>query len=74
MLCIRIFKTRKEAQWAKNVLKEGGIMSFIDEDKFNNVPIQEFGVRARLRLHVLEEDFLKAANSLAKKIRESRLK
>lgn len=73
MICIRFFKTRKEAEWAKEALKEGGIMGTITEDKFNGVPIQEFGVAARFRLHVSEEDFNRSANFLAKKLRETRL-
>lgn len=73
MICIRFFKTRKEAELGKKVLGTGGIESAVSEDKFNNVPIQEFGVQARFRLNVPEKDFKKAANFLAKKLKETRL-
>ena len=73
MICIRFFKTRKEAEWAKKILEEGGIKGIVSEDKFNNVPIQKFGVRARFRINVDDEDFDRALNFLAKKIREIRL-
>ncbi len=74
MLCIRIFNTREKAELGKKILEEAGIYSVITEDTFNNVPIQNFGVRARFRLHVNEEDFLKTADLLAKKIRANRIK
>lgn len=74
MICIRFFKTRKEAEWGKKVLETGGIESTVSEDKFNNVPIQNFGVRARFRLNVERKDFNRAANFLAKKLRETRLR
>lgn len=73
MICIRIFKTRKEAEWALKVLKEGEILGRISEDTFNNVPIQKFGVQARFRLKVSEKDFNRAVNFLAKKLQETRL-
>ncbi len=73
MICIRFFKTRKEAEWAEEILKEGGIKGIVSEDKFNNVPIQKFGVRARFRINVEDEDFDRALSFLAKKIRETKL-
>lgn len=73
MICIRFFKTKKEADWGKQVLDEGGISSTVSEDKFNNVPIQEFGVSARFRLNVAKKDFNRAVNFLAKKLKETRL-
>ena len=73
MICIRFFKTREEAEMGKKVLDEGGIQSEVTEDKFNNVPIQEFGVTARFRLNVADGDYYKAANFLAKKLSETRL-
>lgn len=68
MALIRIFKTRKEAVWAKNVLSEGNIDAQVVEDKFNNVPIQKFGVRARFRVLVADEDFYNAVEYLASKL------
>lgn len=73
MICIRFFKTRKEAEWGKKVLETGEILAKVSEDKFNNVPIQEFGVQARFRLNVERKDFNKAANFLAKKLKERKL-
>jgi hypothetical protein len=69
MICIRIFKTREEAQRAKSVLEKGGIPCQITEDTFNKVPIQRFGVQARFRLRVADEDFVRATNFLAKLLR-----
>jgi len=73
MICIRFFKTREEAELGKKILAEGGISSIVSEDTFNNVPIQEFGVQARFRLNVAEDDYLRSARFLAKKLRETRL-
>jgi hypothetical protein len=73
MICIRFFKTRKEAEWAKKILEESGIKGIVSEDKFNNVPIQKFGVRARFRINVDDEDFDRALNFLAKRLRASRI-
>jgi len=70
MALIRIFKTRKEALWAKKILSEGGIEAEIVEDKFNNVPIQEFGVRARFRVIVDDLDYNRAAMYFAGKLRK----
>lgn len=70
----KIFQDQKgSAVGKKKVLEEGGISSVVSEDKFNNVPIQEFGVRDRFRLNVSEADFNRSANFLAKKLRETRL-
>ncbi len=74
MLCIRIFNNKEQAEFGQKILKESGIYSVITEDTFNNVPIQNFGVRARYRLHVNKEDFLKTADLLAKKVRANRIK
>lgn len=68
MALIRIFKTRKEATWAKDVLAEGAIKAEVVEDKFNNVPIQKFGVRARFRVLVADGDFEKAVIFLMEKL------
>lgn len=68
MALIRIFKTRNEAIWAKDVLEQGGIKAEVVEDKFNNVPIQKFGVRARFRVIVADEDFDKAVRFLMEKL------
>lgn len=73
MICIRFFKTTEEAELGKRILEEGGIVAWVSEDKFNNVPIRKFGVQARFRLNVAGDDFDKAANFLAKRLRESRL-
>lgn len=70
MICIRFFKTREKAQLAKEILEEGGISAEISEDKFNDVPIQEFGVPARFRLLVKNnKDLSRAAQFLAAKLK-----
>lgn len=73
MICIRFFKTREEAELAKEILEEGGIFAEISEDKFNNVPIQEFGVPARFRLLVKNnKDLNRAAQFLAERLGKSK--
>ncbi len=72
MICIRIFKTREEAEQAKKILAEGGISAAISEDKFNNVPIQNFGVSARIRLHVSDKDYIRTARFLANKLKKAK--
>lgn len=69
MVWIRIFRTRKEAQRAKNILEEGGIYSSISEDKLDGVPIQRYNVPARFRLNIGSEDLHKAADFLSKRLR-----
>lgn len=73
MICIRIFRIRKEAEWAKQVLEEAGISGTITEDKFNNVPIQRFGVAARFRLKVRDEDLNRAAVFLLNKLKKTKV-
>lgn len=70
MVWIRIFRTRKEAEAAREILEEGRINAWITEDKFNGVPIQKYRVPARFRLNVAEEDFSKTAKFLAGKIKK----
>lgn len=70
MICIRIFDTRQEAEWGRKVLFGGGISAKVTEDNFEGVPIQEFNVPARYRLWVDEEDYIKSAKYLAKKLRK----
>ena len=69
MALIRIFRTRKEAQFAKEILEEGGFIATIYEDKFNGTPIQEYDVPARFRLEIPREDVGKAAKFLLKKLK-----
>lgn len=68
MTLVRIFDTRSEAEVAQKVLKVGGIDSAVTEDKFAGVPIQKFGVSARFRLLVADEDYVKTAKYLAGKL------
>lgn len=70
MICIRFFKTRYEAERGREILAEGGIEASVSEDKFNDIPIQKFGVPARFRLLVEDGDYFKAAEFLAKKLRK----
>lgn len=73
MITIRIFRTREQAEFGKEILASGGIASEITEDMFHHEPIQKFGVPARFRLKVANEDFGKAAQFLAKKLKEKTL-
>lgn len=70
MTLVRIFNTRGEAEKAQKVLEKGGIKSIVSEDKLWGVPIQKFGVPARFRLHVADEDYIKTAKYLAGKLKE----
>lgn len=69
MLCLRVFRTRKEAENAKTLLEQAGIIAVIKHDKFNNSPIEKFGVPARFKLIIPRDDLNKAASFLAKQIR-----
>ncbi len=69
-MLIRIFRTRRQAEVAKNILEECGIFATISEDKFEGVPIQRYGVPPRFRLNVVsKEDWEKAAVFLAKRMK-----
>ena len=70
MVWIRIFRTRKEAEWAQKILKKGGFETTISEDKLFSIPIQRFGVPARFRLMIEREYLEKAAEFLAKKLKK----
>ncbi len=70
MVWIRIFRTRKEAEWAQKVLKKGGFRPTISEDKLFGIPIQRFGVPARFRLMIERQDLEKAAGFLAEKLKK----
>jgi len=70
VITIRIFDTRNEAESAKKILEEGGIHTTILEDKFEGVPIQEYGVAARFRLNVEDRDFPKTTKFLADKLKK----
>lgn len=70
MVWIRIFRTREEAERAKNIIESGGFFATISEDKLFGIPIQRFGVPARFRLEVAREDFEKVAEFLAKKLKK----
>ena len=69
MVWIRIFRTRKEAERAKEILKDGGFKTTISEDKLFGISIQRFGVPARFRLLIERKDLEKAAEFLAKKLK-----
>lgn len=71
MVLVRIFKTRREAENAKKILAQGHIYASISEDKFEGVPIQKYGVPARFRLNVGDQDELnRAAQYLAKRFKK----
>ena len=70
MVWIRIFRTRKEAEWAQKILRKGGFQSTISEDKLFGIPIQRFGVPARFRLLIERRDLEKAAEFLAQKLKQ----
>ncbi len=70
MICIRIFKTREEAERAKKVLETGNFIATVSEDTFNNVPIQEFGVPARFRLKIEDKDYPRVTRFLAEKLKK----
>ena len=72
MVWIRIFRTRKEAEWAKEILKKDGFKTNISEDKLFGIPIQKFGVSARFRLLIERHDLERAAEFLAKKLRKEK--
>lgn len=71
MIWIRIFRTRREAEAARAVLRQGGIETFIVEQDFEGVPIQKYGVPARFSLEVKSsKDYFRAAEFLAEKLKK----
>ena len=72
MICIRIFKIREEAERAKEVLQKGNFTATVSEDKFNNVPIQQYGVPARFRLNIEDRDFPKVTKFLASELKKAK--
>lgn len=71
--CIRIFKTEKEAKEAKRILSDAGVESYITEDKFEKLTLEDLGMQSRFRLFVEMHDIPKVAKHLAKLLREKRL-
>lgn len=69
MILIRVFKTRREASFALEILEKGGIKAKVSEDKFYGIPIQAYGVEARFRLLVEDKDFRKTTKYLAGKLK-----
>lgn len=67
---IRIFKSGKEANWARKVLEEIGIESIIKEDRFEKLTLKQLGMQLRFRLIISQDDIPKAATFLAKKLRK----
>ncbi len=64
MIAIRYFKTRKQAEVAASILRSGGFLAEVEEDKFEGVPIQEFNVPARFKLMIMNSDVKRAAKYL----------
>jgi hypothetical protein len=70
VIWIRIFRTRRQAEEAQKILKDGGFRTAIHEDKLFGIPIQRFGVPARFRLMVERRDFEKVVVFLANRLKE----
>ncbi|MBI4080377.1 MAG: hypothetical protein HY430_01250 [Candidatus Levybacteria bacterium] len=68
--CIRIFKTRDEANEAKKILKTAGVESYITEDRFGELTLADLGMESRFRLYIDMQDIPKAARFLAKKLKQ----
>ena len=70
---IRIFKTLYQAEKARDILKEGGIKSYVTEDTYQGVPIDNYKVPARYRLSVgTTEEYFKAAEYLGKMMKKKK--
>lgn len=72
MALIRVFRTKKEAMDAKSILDEAGFTTSIRHDNLYGTPIEEYGVPARWRLEIRQEEFEKAAQFLASKIKHDK--
>ena len=68
--CIRIFPNRNAVEKAVAVLKSAKITSYIKEDTFGDLTLEELNIRPRYRLYIDKSDIRKAGIFLAKKLRE----
>jgi len=68
--CIRIFPNRYAAEKAVAVLKTAKIASFVTEDKFGDLTLEELDIKPRFRLYIDKNDIRKAGVFLAKKLQE----
>ena len=62
--CIRIFFSKKEAQKAEKIFKEGGFECYIKEDMFEKLRLPDLGMLPRYRLYVDKNDIKKSAEYL----------
>ena len=68
MIWIRIFRTKVEAEFARQILEEEGFKTSVSQDNLFGIPIEVFGVPARFRLMVEQKDFERVAEFLARKL------
>ena len=68
--CIRIFKTREQAEFAQEILKKGGFFSIIREDGFGTLRLADLDMESRFRLYIEQVEIKKAAEFLAKEMRK----
>lgn len=66
--CIRIFRTREQAELAQEVLKEAGISSRIKEDGFGKLTLKDLDMPSRFRLYIPKDEIDNAATFLAQKL------
>lgn len=71
--CIRIFNSAVAAERAKQILQQAQIESYIKEDTFGSLTLEDLGMRPRFRLYIAMRDINKVAVFLGKKLKEKHL-
>ncbi len=66
--CIRIFRTREQAELAQEILVKAGIPSKIKEDGFGTLTLKDLNMPSRFRLYIPKDEIGNAATFLAQKL------
>lgn len=65
---IRIFDNKEEADRACEIVKRGGFVCYVKEDKFGDLTLPEVRIPARFRLLVEKDDIEEIGIYLANKL------
>ena len=66
--CIRIFRTRKQAEIAQRLLEAEGFSCYVTEDGFEELTLEELNIPPRFRLYVAMQDVKRIAKFLSGKL------
>lgn len=70
---LRYFYDEEKAKKAVEIIKKEGFSCEFVEDKFNETSFDRFGMKRRFKIMVIENDYFKIAEVLAKKLRRGRI-